>query len=387
MEDVQSTIDSLKKLNTKFILQIDELRKKNADIKAENIKLKQDKAEIKARFIKLEQNDKDTAFENAELKAKVAKLKQKQSQTDEKNNFIVKLNDDAKEIDQFSPKSLKNIEIDNFLDSTYKEKVSKERIREKILQQNLFLNNTSLEKVIPKDSSTVLLLSLGQLFDKATDAEYGAIHANQKEILCWYYYEKGFLIQVKVVIQNAEITLHDANDKSLTPKISARGFCQNSITNSSSSETSTSSFQLFHTSNSKDIISKDNKSLLNTEISILSPKAGLCQYAIEHKIDSKKFLVITEAKKNKWTTEYFHGNLKIDICFYHAKIERKKDFRKYCKFLTDQERLVSEELLCHGILKSGLSTAWLDDLIKKCEKIYAKFIQISFEEKTLFVCR
>ncbi|CAG8698686.1 29977_t:CDS:2, partial [Racocetra persica] len=51
---------------------------------------------------KLEQNDKDTASENAELKARVAKLEQKQSQTNEKNNFIVKSDDDAKGIDQSS---------------------------------------------------------------------------------------------------------------------------------------------------------------------------------------------------------------------------------------------------------------------------------------------
>ncbi|CAG8495432.1 24579_t:CDS:2 [Cetraspora pellucida] len=72
MEDAQSTIDSLRELNTKFILQIDELRKENGDIKVENIKLKQDKAKIEVRFVKLEQNDKDTVTENAELKARVA---------------------------------------------------------------------------------------------------------------------------------------------------------------------------------------------------------------------------------------------------------------------------------------------------------------------------
>ncbi|RHZ84516.1 hypothetical protein Glove_80g12 [Diversispora epigaea] len=53
-----------------------------------------------------------------------------------------------------------------------------------------------------QDSSTVPLFSLAQLFDKATDAEYGAIRANQEEILRWYYYGEGFLIQVRVVIQD-----------------------------------------------------------------------------------------------------------------------------------------------------------------------------------------
>ncbi|CAG8523220.1 8616_t:CDS:2, partial [Dentiscutata erythropus] len=53
-----------------------------------------------------------------------------------------------------------------------------------------------------QDSSIVLLLFLAQLFDKATDAEYGVIRANQEEILHWYYYREGFLIQVRVVIQD-----------------------------------------------------------------------------------------------------------------------------------------------------------------------------------------
>ncbi|CAG8692028.1 14502_t:CDS:1, partial [Acaulospora colombiana] len=52
--------------------------------------------EHESRFAKLEQNDKDAAVENAELKARVAKLEQRQSKTDEKNNFIIKSDDDAK---------------------------------------------------------------------------------------------------------------------------------------------------------------------------------------------------------------------------------------------------------------------------------------------------
>ncbi|CAG8620241.1 8976_t:CDS:2, partial [Diversispora eburnea] len=90
---------------------------------AENIKLKHDKEVVEARFTnlehgdkeksdliaklqrsdkektnliaKLEQNDKDTA-------AGVAKLEQKQSQDDEKSNFIAKSDDDTREINQSS---------------------------------------------------------------------------------------------------------------------------------------------------------------------------------------------------------------------------------------------------------------------------------------------
>ncbi|CAG8479991.1 11098_t:CDS:2 [Dentiscutata erythropus] len=52
--------------------------------------------------------------------------------------------------------------------------------------------------------STDSLLSLAQLFNKADDAEYGAIRANQEEILCWYYYGKEFLTQVTVIVQDGK---------------------------------------------------------------------------------------------------------------------------------------------------------------------------------------
>ncbi|CAG8537859.1 1220_t:CDS:2 [Ambispora leptoticha] len=79
-------------------------------------------------------------------------------------------------------------------------------------------------------------------------------------------------------------------------------------------------------------------------------RTRLYQYAIEHEINPKEFSVITEAEKN-----------------------RKK--RKYREFLTDRERLVGEELSRRSIIKSGLSTAWLDDLMEEWEKVHTQFIQ------------
>ncbi len=38
-----------------------------------------------------------------------------------------------------------------------------------------------------------------------TDAEYGAIHVNQEEILCWYYYGKKFITQVNETMKNSKI--------------------------------------------------------------------------------------------------------------------------------------------------------------------------------------
>ncbi|CAG8649027.1 7660_t:CDS:2, partial [Diversispora eburnea] len=63
-------------------------------------------------------------------------------------------------------------------------------------------------------------------------------------------------------------------------------------------------------------------------------KNRLYQYAIEYGVDPEKFSVITEAEK-----------------------KRNEDTRKYHKFLTDRDRLIGEELLHHGIIKSELSTA------------------------------
>ncbi|CAG8636767.1 9031_t:CDS:2, partial [Diversispora eburnea] len=100
-------------------------------------------------------------------------------------------------------------------------------------------------------------------------------------------------------------------------------------------------------------------------------KTCLYQYAIKYKIDLKKFSVITEAEKNKWAMECFPADLKRNIRLYRGGIKRNEDTRKYHKFLTDRNRLVGED-----ILKSGLSTAWLDDLMKEWEEIHAQFNQI-----------
>ncbi|CAG8779027.1 12835_t:CDS:1, partial [Racocetra fulgida] len=105
-------------------------------------------------------------------------------------------------------------------------------------------------------------------------------------------------------------------------------------------------------------------------------KTRFYQYAVEHGMDPEKFSIVTEAEKNRWTMGCFRGDLERDIRFYRGGIESKEDPRKYREFLTDRERLIGEELLRRSILKSGLSTAWLDDLMEEWEKIHTQFIQI-----------
>ncbi|CAG8607480.1 7533_t:CDS:2, partial [Diversispora eburnea] len=101
--------------------------------------------------------------------------------------------------------------------------------------------------------------------------------------------------------------------------------------------------------------------------SLIHPnKTRLYQYAIKHEMDPEKSLVITEAEKKRWTMGCFRGDLERDICCYREGIKRNEDTRKYHKFLTDWKRLTGEELLHHGILKSGLTedatmVAWLKE--------------------------
>lgn len=108
----------------------------------------------------------------------------------------------------------------------------------------------------------------------------------------------------------------------------------------------------------------------NSSISRTNPNKMEClyKYAIEHGEDPEKFSIITEAEKNRWAMECFRDDLERDIRFYQGALERKENPRKYHKFLTDRDRLIGEELLRCGILKSGLSTAWLDDLMKEWGK-------------------
>ncbi|RHZ66975.1 hypothetical protein Glove_303g119 [Diversispora epigaea] len=105
----------------------------------------------------------------------------------------------------------------------------------------------------------------------------------------------------------------------------------------------------FHIDQKKIIIAVQSLSETQGEVPnkthLYQPEAGLRQYAIEHGMDPEKFV----------------------------------------------ERLIGEELSHHGILKSGLSTAWLNDLMKEWEEIYTQFVQIfsqnfdSIKKKTLFV--
>ncbi|CAG8686621.1 2191_t:CDS:2, partial [Ambispora leptoticha] len=146
------------------------------------------------------------------------------------------------------------------------------------------------------------------------------------------------------------------------PEIEISEEAEKTLPETEGSNITTPSILLNHISNSK---SEESE-----------PEASLRQYAIEHKMDPGKFSIITEAEKKRWIMGCFRDDLERDIRCYQGGIKRKEDPRKYHKFLTDRDRLVGEELLRRSILKSRLSTVWLDDLMKEWEEIHTQFIQI-----------
>ncbi|CAG8605441.1 236_t:CDS:1, partial [Scutellospora calospora] len=78
-------------------------------------------------------------------------------------------------------------------------------IADGIQDDNLLDSNyvTEISATALHQNSSVLLLDLAQLFDKATDAEYSAIKANQEETLCWTNYGKEFIIQYNDLVKNS----------------------------------------------------------------------------------------------------------------------------------------------------------------------------------------
>ena len=100
----------------------------------------------------------------------------------------------------------------------------------------------------------------------------------------------------------------------------------------------------------------------------------LYQYAIEYGLDPEKFSIVTEAEKKRWADKIFCGKLEREIGLYRGAIERKEDPRKYYTFLTDRDRLISEEILRCALLERHISSAWLDNIMKEWEQAHTQFI-------------
>ncbi|CAG8625674.1 9936_t:CDS:2 [Paraglomus brasilianum] len=361
MGDTQSTIKTLRELNSDLVRQITELRKKfaeveaeNIEVKAENAKLRQDMEEYEIRFAKLEQNDKEKTdliaklddikeikeqslqdkgtechrtvtnisshidvsqlkvenqpneeeaitlnpmpeIEHSSIQSEESKIRgllwnngtyvpassritfpSIENHSDKETSIHYETNDSdiyqksetrcsaspictepVAEQRHYYGKSLEDIEIDEFLYSKDKKRVSnmmRERNREKKLQcespsqeaHSISQNTASItsrerkneqglirEMILSEEEKhvteisltqnsnqvsenhvsdiTILsvsrsktLLNLATLYRKACDAEKQAIKANQDEILCWYHYVIEFDNQVKDIMKNEQ---------------------------------------------------------------------------------------------------------------------------------------------------------------------------------------
>ncbi|PKK69251.1 hypothetical protein RhiirC2_866850 [Rhizophagus irregularis] len=163
------SIDSLRELNAKLLAEIAELRKENAEIRVKNDELK-DNAEVPNLRRKLAEFE----SEKVELKAKINELLRQA-------------------VEESKRRDVENAELKARIEELEKNKAdsSAENVRHD-------------DKIAELKAELFHLLSLAQLFDKATDAEGGAIRANQEEILRWYYYGKEFLIQASVIVQDGK---------------------------------------------------------------------------------------------------------------------------------------------------------------------------------------
>ncbi|RIB03538.1 hypothetical protein C2G38_2224774 [Gigaspora rosea] len=165
-----------KEQNFKLVAEIGKLRKKYTEVEAENVKLRhiiEESTGLKTRFKELERKNKtDTAIliaKNVELKNKVTKLEQKRiqvitnkqeasptkdilpspaclelpviSQQEININSVISNLSEIEKSSEFASsictetKLLEDKEVDEFLDSTYKEKISNE-IRERNQENN-----------------------------------------------------------------------------------------------------------------------------------------------------------------------------------------------------------------------------------------------------------
>ncbi|CAG8453054.1 14752_t:CDS:2 [Cetraspora pellucida] len=307
-KDTQSTIKMLRELNIKLVSDIAELRKENAEI-----------LELRKKFAKTaKENAENAKLRDGKLNARIVELEKLENGDNSENvvnipNSVIdhcinsnskSLVDDTREIDQslinttpikmensnntlasentsnsddvsnfdicqesenqyltspipIEPKSSENMEIDDFLDSIHKEKVSKEiiqsigekklRDKKKIITsqdtksslsvkdgqgliQELFTSELSLQESNIIQNHTIEIFKTGspeksnidkasqhlaQLCDKAFDAEDGANRANQEEILCWSIYRKDFKVQFNEIIKNSRGKIGEKKARSL----------------------------------------------------------------------------------------------------------------------------------------------------------------------------
>ncbi|CAG8649174.1 1747_t:CDS:2, partial [Gigaspora rosea] len=205
MTSAQSTIDSLKELNSRLVSEIDKLRKKFAEVEAENIELKAENVKVKA--------------ENTEIKADNSPINSssipEQIVLQSEDAPASDISDNASNSDvcqepltrcpaspiHTEPKLLEDKKINNFLDMQNKKEVSDmmiKRNREKKLQRSL--NNSIpsiLSEVSTMPTSPVSNIDMSESLDSKTVKKL--LNQNQDKNLDKSHKKKGTEDIVQVI--------------------------------------------------------------------------------------------------------------------------------------------------------------------------------------------
>ncbi|POG62486.1 hypothetical protein GLOIN_2v1785207 [Rhizophagus irregularis DAOM 181602=DAOM 197198] len=198
--------------------ELEVLRQRNAELEAKNV-------ELKAKIVELNDKSGVLVVENFDLKNEVAKLKrelmsrfkelEKMEQVSSKvggkaqNTREAKLEDEK--MDAFLIEQNKKKASESTAKNNHRKKGAEnivQLIADGIRDDSHSVNKTNpcdgISAGGPSQNSSTVPHSLAQLFYRATDAKCGAIRANQKEILRWFYYGEEFLIQVRAITNDGK---------------------------------------------------------------------------------------------------------------------------------------------------------------------------------------
>ncbi|GBC39150.2 hypothetical protein GLOIN_2v1735823 [Rhizophagus irregularis DAOM 181602=DAOM 197198] len=201
-------IAELKRSNNEFLRANKEYNERrdaeNAKLRATIEELKSENIEVRDRLTKVEQRQRRKRW----IEKKLSKAEQASLNQDQESDTGCSTSEKILEV--FNP--VTKISAGAPGQNSHRKKGAENIVQ--LIADGIKDDAQSSDKAIPCDvisieslnqnSSTDSLLSLAQLFDKADDAEYGAIRANQEEILRWYYYGKEFLTQVSVIVQDGK---------------------------------------------------------------------------------------------------------------------------------------------------------------------------------------
>ncbi|CAG8831537.1 18060_t:CDS:2, partial [Gigaspora margarita] len=188
---LQTTITSLRKLNTKLTVEISELRKKYAELETKNIEVNVENAKLK--FANLEHKDEEKDIHLAKLDDEIKEIKQSSTNTTSRNTTTPLDGKNGQGLIQEMSSSMSSLKEKIPEVSNHATKISKTaRSRKSDISS---LHGASMIEISQH---------LAQC-DKALIAEECTLEANQEEIFCWYHYGRNIVLQEKALCYKNKI--------------------------------------------------------------------------------------------------------------------------------------------------------------------------------------